>query len=239
MLKNKLNITVLFIAVLFITSLTNITAFANELPDLSIKGSLTISMKKDGKTIAGGEFEIYRLAEIRESKNSFKYAFTDDFKDCGLSLDNVESDKFVSDMEKYIKSNNISGTRKFVDSNGIAKFSQLEVGIYFIVQNEAAKDCSKAASFAVSIPTFEDGKYNYEVCANPKFNISKSDNYTKTTTVKPSNPTDDKPSQPNDTNLPKTGQLNLPIPILIVSGICMFVLGLIIRCSGRKEENEK
>ncbi len=239
MLKNKLNTAMLFIVVLVIISLTNITALAAELPDLSAKGTIKISMKKDGKTIPGGEFEIYRIAEIKETNNSFKYVFTDDFKNCNLSLDNIESDKFSSDLESYIKNNNISGIRKTVDSNGIAKFSQLEVGIYFVVQNEAAKYCSKAASFAISLPAFEDGEYNYAVNANPKFNISRSDNYTQTTTVKPPNPTDDKPSQPNDTHLPKTGQLNLPIPILIISGICMFVLGLIIRCSGRKEENEK
>ncbi len=233
MLKNKLNITVLFIVVLFIISLTNITAFAKELPDLSIRGTLTISMKKDGKIVSGGEFEIYHIANTAESKGSLKYVFTKNFKNCGLSFDNIESDKFASDLENYIKSNKISGVRKNVDNNGIVKFSQLEAGIYFVIQNEAAKGYSKANPFTVSLPAFEDGKYNYKVNANPKFGFSKPEKPTQTTT------TTVNPSKPTDNQLPKTGQLNLPIPILTALGGCMLVSGLVIRSSGRKEENEK
>lgn len=234
MLKNKLNIATLFIVVILIISLTNTTAFANALPDLSIKGTLTVSMKKDGKAVPGGEFEIYHIADISIADGSCKYTFTKEFKDCRLSVDTIESDEFVSEMERYIKSNKISGIRESADNNGIARFDQLEAGIYFVMQNEAAKGYSKANSFTVSLPVLEDGKYIYTVNANPKFSFSGAEENTQTTT-----PTTVKPSKPTDTNLPKTGQLNLPVPILTASGICLFVLGVIIRYSGRKEENEK
>ncbi|MFR5875106.1 MAG: hypothetical protein ACLUFN_01305 [Eubacterium sp.] len=233
MLKNKLNITALFTAVLLIISLTNITAFADELPDLSVKGTITISMKKDGKAVPGGEFEIYYIANIAESKGSLKYVFTENFKNCGLSLDNIESDRFASDLESYIKSNKFNGVKNSVDNNGIARFNQLEAGIYFVIQNEAAKGYSKANSFTVSLPVCEDGKYNYTVNASPKFSFSDSKFNTETTA------TTAKPSKPTDINLPKTGQLNLPIPILTVSGICLLVLGVLIRSSGRKGKNEE
>ncbi len=233
MLKNKLNITVLFIVFLAIISLTNITALADELPDLSAKGTIKITMKKDGKAVPGGEFEIYHIANISESNRSLKYAFTNDFKNCTVSLDNIESNEFASAMESYIKSNKISGIRKNVADNGIAEFTQLETGIYFVMQNEAAKGYSKANSFTVSLPAYENGNYNYTVDANPKFNFDNMENNTETTTEKPM------PTKPADTQLPKTGQLNLPVPILTASGICMLISGLVIRFSGRKEENEK
>lgn len=231
MLKNKLRIAMFFVVAIFLVSLTNITALANELPDLNITGTITITMEKDGKAIPGGEFELYHIANLVESDGSFKYAFTKNFKNCGLSLSNIETDKFASDLERYIKSNKTGGIVKKVDRNGIAKFTQLDAGIYFVIQNEAAEGYDKANSFTLSLPVLEDGKYNYNVNANPKFSLSGSKSNTKTTTVKTSKPTEPK--------LPQTGQLNLPVPILAASGICMFVLGLIIRFSGRKEKNEK
>lgn len=233
MLKNKLNITMLFIVVFVILSLTNITALAAELPDLSTRGTIQITMKKDGKAVPGGEFEIYQIADVSESNGTLKYAFTPDFKNCTLSLDTIETDTFSSDMERYIKSNKISGITKTVDDNGIAEFTQLEAGIYFVIQTETANGYNKANSFTVSLPSYENGKYNFTVKANPKFNFSSTESSTQATA------TTVKPSKPTDTNLPKTGQLNLPIPILLTTGISMLILGLVIRFSGRKEENEE
>ncbi len=231
MLKNKRNITVFFITVLWIISLTNITAFAEALPDLDVRGTITISMKKDGKAVPGGEFEMYQIADISLSDGKSKYAFTKDFKACKLSLNHMDSDKFASGLERYIKNNKISGVKKSVDQDGIAKFSNLKTGVYFVMQSKAAKGYSKANSFTVLLPASEDGEYNYHIQANPKFDFSSSESTTMQTTVKPSEPT--------DTRLPKTGQMNLPVPILTASGICMFVLGLIMRSSGRKEGNEE
>lgn len=231
MLKNKQSITAFLIAVLMIISFTNKTAFADELPDLSIKGTITISMKKDGESVPGGEFEIYHIADISITNQKSKYVFTKDFKKCGLSLDNIKSDEFSADLESYINSNKIKGIKKSIDENGVVEFNKLAVGLYFIIQNEAAEGYSKASSFTVSLPVLEDGKYNYIVNANPKFSLINSEYSTKTTTTTT--------KKKDDLRLPKTGQLNLPIPVLTASGICMLVLGLIIRHNGRKEENEE
>lgn len=231
MLKNKLKITALFIAVLSIISLMNLTVFAAEQPDLGVRGTITISMKKNGKTVSGGEFEIYHIANI--SKSDHKYVYTKAFKNCPVSPNNSESDEIAPELEKYVKINKLTGIRKNVDSNGIAEFSGLKTGLYFVIQNKAAKGYSKANSFTVSLPSYEDGKYNYAVNAKPKFSVSGSENTTQTqnTTVNPSKPT--------DANLPQTGQLNLPIPILTVLGVFLVISGAIIRIIGRKEENEK
>lgn len=233
MLKNKHNITAFLLVVLLIISLTNITAFAGELSDSGIKGTITIIMKKDGKAVPGGEFELYHIADMQEADTSKGYAFTKDFKNCGISLDSIDSNEFSSDLERYIKTNKISGIKKNVDRNGTVKFSSLETGIYFVIQNEAAKGYSKANSFTVLLPAFENGEYNYNINANPKFSFDDSEATTQTTTENP------KTTKPADNRLPKTGQLNMPVPILTVSGICMLVSGLIIRHSGRKEENEE
>lgn len=234
MLKNKLNISMLFIVVLFIISSANITALAAELPDLSTKGTIKITMKKGGNPVPGGEFEIYHIANVSESNGALQYTFTTDFKNCTLPLNNIESDKFSSDLERYINSNKISGIKMNVGNNGIAEFSNLDAGLYFIMQNETANGYNKANSFTVSLPAYENGKYNYTVNATPKFSFSDTSDTENTT-----QPTTVKPQKPTDANLPKTGQLNLPVPILLTTGICMLVLGLVIRFSGRKEKNEE
>lgn len=231
MLKNKLRITVSFMLVLFILSLTNITAFAKELPDLSSKGTLTISMEKDGKAVPGGEFEIYRIANAAVSNGGLKYVFAKDFKACGISFDNLQSNRLATKLENYIKSNKINGVRQNVGKDGVAEYTQLKAGMYFVMQNEAAKGYDKANSFTVSLPDYKDGKYNYTIKANPKFSLSSSKGNTQSTTTKPSKPMDPK--------LPQTGQLNLPIPILTALGLCLFVAGLLIRGNGRKGKNEE
>ena len=252
MLKNKLNIITPFIVILLIISLTSITAFAGQLPDLSNKGILRISMKEDGKAVGGGEFEIYHIADMVLSKGKIKYVFTKDFKSCGFSLDDIESDSVTYELEGYIADNEISGIRENVDDNGIAEFSNLKPGIYFVIQNETAKGYIPVNSFTVTLPYYDRGKYNYTVTANPKLISNRFDNNDFTTTVKSPNSPDSSDShdgsdsndstggnKPTDSQLPITGQLNLPIPILTVSGFCMLILGLVIRIRGRKEDVKK
>ncbi len=257
MLKSKLNITAFFAVVLLIISVTNITAFAEELPELSDKGILIVSMKKDGRPVPGGEFEIYQIAGISLPAGKINYEITKDFKNCNIPIDNIESDEVIYNLESYITNNGISGMKTNVDDNGIAEFSSLKPGIYFVKQNNAAEGYRKVSSFTVSLPFYERGKYQYTVTANPKLVSNRFDNNNPPTTVKSPNSNGDHNQNHNggsnqnsnsnskhngsdsDSRLPKTGQLNLPVPILTVTGFCMIVFGFIIRCCGRKDYDKK
>lgn len=67
----------------------------------------------------------------------------------------------------------------------------------------------------------EDGHYIYEVNAEGKFQLQQK-------------PEPTEPTKPADSTLPQTGQLNWPIPVLVVLGLAMFSVGWALRC--RKKE---
>lgn len=75
-------------------------------------------------------------------------------------------------------------------------------------------------------PMNESGHYVYEVNAEAKFQLHRE--------PKPTTPP--KPSEPT---LPQTGQLNWPIPVLVISGLCLFSAGWILRFGRKKDSHEK
>lgn len=47
------------------------------------------------------------------------------------------------------------------------------------------------------------------------------------------------PPKPADPTLPDTGQLNWPIPVLVVLGLILFSLGWVLRFGKKKDGHEK
>ena len=233
MLK-KLNKSIAVLAAVLILWNFNIIANAVELPDISRKGSVGITMKLDGKAVSGAGITLYHVGKINEENGDYNFIWTDEFKNCGLSLKDIKSEKLADDLENYIQESNPEGIEKMVDSNGIIRFDDLELGLYFAVQSETPSGYIQANSFLISVPLFENGKYIYSVDASPKLEL-KTDNIPElTTAVVPEIPS--KPSQPA---LPQTGTLNWPVPILIVSGLAFFIMGWSIKYGRRTNEDEK
>lgn len=72
----------------------------------------------------------------------------------------------------------------------------------------------------------EDGVYQYDVTAAIKSELEKEPE----TTVPPT-------TKPSDSSLPQTGQLNWPIPILVVLGLGLFIAGWLLRFARKKDGN--
>lgn len=207
----------------------NCIVFADGLPDLTRKGCINLTMKYEGNVVSGGSLTIYKIADINFNNSEYNFVLTDKFKDSGESLENIQSSKLASSLYRYSKQNSISGKKQKINSNGNISFDDIELGLYLLVQEEAANGYSKILPFIVSIPMRENGVYIYDVDASPKVEIEKN----KQPSDNPNNP----PNNPS--KLPQTGQLNWPIPVLVVSGILIFIIGWGIKFGRKKKKYEK
>lgn len=92
-------------------------------------------------------------------------------------------------------------------------------------EGDATEGFAPISPFLISMPKYENGAYVTDVTATPKVPLV-------------TEPTEPEATEPPDPQLPQTGQLNWPIPVLLVSGLALFMLGWYLRRGGRKEVNE-
>lgn len=204
----------LVLAILLILSM-GVTAYAHDYVQMDKKGSITITMRMGEKTVSGGTLTMYRVGEVVEDDGNYSFQPTGDFAGCGESFEDVSASTLPKNLAKYAKK--ITGTTKYIGTDGKVSFSNLKVGLYLFVQNKAASGYNKAAPFLVSLPYMEaDGRYNYSVDASPKVELTK-------------------PSNPRDPKLPQTGQLNWPVPVLAIAGLTLFAAGWALYYGKRKD----
>lgn len=200
------------------------TAYAHDVPDASQKGTIAITMRYDGKPVSGGSLTLYRAAEVKEDDGNYSFALTGDFTASGAELTDISSADLAGDLARFAASRKLTGTTRKIGSDGKVSFTGLELGLYLLVQDEAAEGYNKAEPFLVSVPMMEDGAYRYEVNATPKVELEKAP---------------PKPMTPDGSKLPQTGQLNWPVPVLVVLGLCLFSAGWVLRFGKKNSGYEK
>jgi len=196
------------------------TARAHEVPDTTKEGSITVTMRYAGNPVAGGSLTLYRVGEVQENNGDYRFVLTGDFVDSRVQLTDITSPALASQLAQFAASKNLVGQTENIDDKGTVTFTKLELGLYLLVENTAATGYNKAAPFLVSVPMNDKGVYVYDVNATPKVDLEK----------KP-----ETPETPNAPKLPQTGQLNWPVPVMVVAGLCLFSAGWVLRF-GRKND---
>ena len=145
----------IFIIIMLISLISivgKVNAVTTAIVDTSKKASLTITKYEhkngstENKALKGVEFTIYEIP-----KNA-----------------NVDT---VSQAETYIKNNNVTSYKKTTPDSGIIKFSDLNLGRYFVVETKAPKNVSTMIeSFLIDLPrTNSNGTgWDYDVTVYPK-----------------------------------------------------------------------
>lgn len=215
----------LFFAFLLLCSMS-VSAYAREVPDASREGSIMVTITYEDKAVPGGTLTLYKVGNVKEDDGNYSFVLTDDFSGSHASLENIQSDQLAKTLAVYASDKKMKGITEQIGNDGSVTFSDLELGLYLLVQTEAASGYSKVSPFLVTVPMYEDGAYCYEVDASPKVE------------PKPSPTTPPPPTEPPSPSLPQTGQLNWPIPVLTVLGILLFSAGWVFRF-GRKRENDE
>lgn len=210
------------LALLLLLCLPLSAAAAHPVPDLTRKGSITITMKYKGKPVSGGTLALYRVGDVHEDDRNYSFVPVKGLE--ALDYSDIQSPDLAKAAAKAVEEKKIAAVKTVtIGSSGTAEFSDLALGLYLVAQKTAASGYKMTASFLVSVPYLEDGAYVYNVKADPKTDLERE--------VVPA-PTE-KPSTPSGGGkLPQTGQLWWPVPVLICMGLGCIAVGLIRRREG-------
>lgn len=200
-------------------------------PDLSRTGSISAVMTHDGETVPGGTLTLYRVAELEVNGADYGYRYVEPYADCDISLDDIGSASTASALARYTVENRIVGETRRINADGRITFSDLQTGLYLLVQYIAPEGYYPMDPFLVSIPGLSEGTYIYDVNATPKLDLEPS-----TPTSEPTKPSI--PTKPTGPSLPQTGQTNWPVPVMASAGMLMVALGWGLYASSKKKKYE-
>ena len=206
-------------------------AHAHEVPDPERRGSISLTMAYQGSPVSGGTLTLYRVADVVSVNGDYGFAYTADFAGCTIPVTELGSADLPTALAEIAKAKLLAGTTLTVAANGKVKFSDLEIGLYLVVQNEAAPGYKKVNPFLVSVPYHEDGGYIYDVDTAPK-------NLPGPEEVPTEPPATTEPPAPSEPKLPQTGQTNWPVPVMAVVGMLLVTAGACLCVSGKKKRNE-
>ena len=203
---------------------SGVTAYAHDVPDPDHPGSINISMRCGNFAVPGGTLTLYRVGDIHEEDGNYSFVPSASFTGCVDAFDDIQAPALAQKLADYAKENKIPCRTLDINERGKITFN-VEPGLYLLVQEKAAEGYLPASPFLVSVPMNENGSYVYDVDASPKVELEEAPLPTPTPTPKP--PT-----------LAQTGQLNWPVPVLAILGLCLFSLGWLMRF-GKKNSDEK
>lgn len=203
-----------------------LAASAHPVPDLARRGSVTVTMLYREKPVSGGSLNAYKVGCVYEGNGNYSFVPVSALQDRISEFKDIQSPELADTLAKYVGQKKLTPVTMrpvTIGKNGTAAFSDLELGLYLVVQETAAPGYGKAAPFLVSVPYLHNGEYIYDVKPVPKTDLERE--------VTPTKP----PSSGGGGRLPQTGQLWWPVPVLICAGLFSMVVGLIRR---RKAEDE-
>lgn len=149
----------------------NMTVLAKTVPDLNVKGSISATMMdSQEKPVGGGTLTLIRVAEVQVDDGNYTFEYTDEFKDCGISMDELESKPGVlaEALAAYAKEHGIDGKTETIGADGKISFSKVELGLYLVIQKSAAEGYHAINPFIVTVPIKGETDWEYAVNAEPK-----------------------------------------------------------------------
>lgn len=229
----KKRVVSMILTLLLVTGLS-LSVCALEVPDYDRRGSIAVSMNYQGNPVSGGTLILYRVADVVNSAADFAFAYTSDFAESAILVENLNNANLPEELCGIVNSKALSGIARTVNEEGKTTFSDLEIGLYLIVQENAAPGFERINPFLVSVPYRHNGGYVYDVDTAPK-NLPGPETAPTDppTTTEPS-----EPAEPDEPKLPQTGQTNWPIPVMAVLGILLIIGGYCLRVSEKRKYYE-
>ena len=205
---------------LTLTACLPLSVSAHPVPDMTRKGSITVTMRYNGKPVPGGSLTLYRVGKLHEDDGNYSFVPVTAVQGCVTSFDDIQSPELAAALAEYAKKQGlINVTTRTIGNDGTVTFSDLKLGLYLLVQKTAAPGYGKAPAFLVSVPYRYQDQYLYDVTSTPKTSLTRE--------VPPTEPPF------HGEKLPQTGQLWWPVPVLSAAGLLFVIVGLLRRRGSR------
>lgn len=208
-------------ALLLLVVLLPVTARADAY-DPNQKGSIAIQLQDLGTPMGDVTFCCYKVGTLGTGLQ-VNWVLVSELESTGVDL-NIKSasdaQKAAELLQKAVKEKGLTGTEKSTDSAGKVEFTELEHGMYLLVQTNTAQ-YGLCEPFLVAVPfTDENGLWEYDVKATPKGQLIPTPTPgtapTPTPTVTPAPKTEPTPT-PLPGILPQTGDASNPVLWLVLA----------------------
>lgn len=208
----------------------SLPVYAHEVPDADRLGSISITMAHQGEPISGGSLTLYRVADVISDNGDYLFAYTADFADCSIPVTELNAAELPQVLVKIAEGKNLQGITRDIHDDGQVVFDELQIGLYLLVQQEAAPGYRRVNPFLVSVPYNDGGHYVYDVNTAPKNLPGPEPDPTEPP------PPSTEPDEPDGPDLPQTGQLNWPVPVLAVLGMLLLVAGFALSTGEKRKK---
>ena len=212
----------------------SICAAASSAPDWSQDGrssiSIHLNLPEDLETY--GDLRLYRVGDIQEDDGNYSFVPTGIFAEKWDMYEDLFSAQLALDLASYAAEQKVTYLIQDIGEDGTAMFTDLELGLYLVVQENPAEGYEPIKPFLIGVPNTKDGNYVYQVDASPKVQLETA----PTEPSKPSEPTE--PTEPSPPDLPQTGQMNWPVPVLAVVGLILVLTGARL-CNGKRRSGHE
>ena len=209
------------LCVIVILCLTVPAVFASGKFDGSDRlGSISFDFNTKELHVKGGSVELRMVAFWDNDSKSLQWC--EDYVAAGLSIEQLFDEKDAALLSAYAADRQLPALSVKIQSDGTGRADNLALGVYLVSQKQAFDSCEPLLPALISVPLEINEEWVFDVEAAPK--------------LAPLVPETTAPStEPTPPDLPPTGQINWPIPLLIVGGIFLILLGLCLR-KGRRHE---
>lgn len=223
--------TVIALVLIIIFSLFTPLSYGHEVPDLAEGGTITVRFEHRNLPVNGGDVSVFYVGEICEEDGDYFYRATGDFRKSGVDITNIQSPAMIEKLEKYIKANRIQGIKVPVtDGKAIYTVPHGKAGLYLVMQEKGCSGYENINTFAIGLPSYEEGAYSYDVDASPKM---------EELVPLPDSGEDLSTAPGGNSKLPQTGQLNWPVPVLAAMGLLFFSAGWLMKKTGEDRADEE
>ena len=154
---------------------------AAEAVDLNRKGSISLTLKSGNEGVANAPFSLYLIATAVQNGGTFTFEYLPEFEGYGKPIGDLKHEVDSGALADYIVENDLYGSpvaKAVTDKNGELTFADLELGTYLAIQTAGEEDYSLTVPVLCCTPNWEDGKWVYDVNANPKPHVERMVSFT-------------------------------------------------------------